>query len=272
MVAALTSLSPRLLAGRNLALRFYEESNSPAAPTLELTPRDDAGRRQADVPVTAGDSKAGGIGLAWGARPLRALGRRSDSGVKATTALAALAALTMAVAVSGCAAVGVQKNAAASANANANQVGLTRYAIGKRPMPPNLQASTLTGVPFALSGTRGDVVVLNVWASWCGPCRSESPALARVARTFSGRAVQFVGIDEQDDARLAKKFIATTGATYPSLTDTHGQLLSQLALLPQAGVPSTLVLDRHGRIADRVIGPVTGPTLTGLVTDLLKES
>ncbi len=116
------------------------------------------------------------------------------------------------------------------------------------------------------------MVVLNVWASWCGPCRSESPALARTAAAFSGRPVRFIGIDEQDDKRLATKFIATTGAHYPNLVDEHGQVLGELTLLPQAGVPSTLVLDRHGRIADRFIGLVTGAEITSAVTALLKES
>jgi thiol-disulfide isomerase/thioredoxin len=184
--------------------------------------------------------------------------------------LAAAALVPATLSASGCAATSVQRNAASAQGVE--QVGLTQFAVAKRPGAPHLSASTLTGAPFSLSSTLGNVVVLNVWASWCGPCRSESPALARAAASFSGRAVKFIGIDEQDDNRQAKKFLATAGTHYPNLVDNHGQLLSQLRLLPQAGVPSTLVLDGHGRIADRFIGPVTGAEITSVVVALLRES
>ncbi len=189
---------------------------------------------------------------------------------RAVHPLAAIALVTAMSAVSGCAAASVQQGATASKGAD--QLGLTHFALTKRPVAPSLHGATLTGDQLSLSSTVGNVVVLNVWASWCGPCRSESPALARTAAAFSGRPVRFIGIDEQDDKRLATKFIATTGAHYPNLVDEHGQVLGELTLLPQAGVPSTLVLDRHGRIADRFIGPVTGAEITSAVTALLKES
>ena len=189
---------------------------------------------------------------------------------RAVQPLAALALVMAMSAATGCAAASVQRDATASKGAD--QLGLTHFALAKRPGAPNLHGATLTGDQFTLSSTLGDVVVLNVWASWCGPCRSESPALARTAAAFSGRPVRFIGIDEQDDARLATKFVAKTGAHYPNLVDEHGQVLGRLTLLPQAGVPSTLVLDRHGRIADRFIGPVTGAEITSVVAALLKES
>jgi thiol-disulfide isomerase/thioredoxin len=181
-----------------------------------------------------------------------------------------VAMLATSATISGCAAASVQRNATASPSLT--QLGLTQFATAKRPAAPALNATTLTGERFTLSSTLGNVVVLNVWASWCGPCRSESPALARAAAAFSGRPVKFIGIDEQDDNRQANKFLAATGGRYPNLVDSRGQLLSQLRLLPQAGVPSTLVLDRHGRIADRIIGPVTGTEITSVVGALLKES
>ena len=184
--------------------------------------------------------------------------------------VAAALVTATAAATSGCAANSVQRNATASQGVD--QLGLTQFAVAKRPAAPSLSATTLTGDRFTLSSTLGNVVVLNVWASWCGPCRSESPALARAAASFSGHPVKFIGIDEQDDNRQAKKFLGTAGAHYPNLVDSQGQLLSQLRILPQAGVPSTLVLDRHGRIADRFIGPVTGTEITSVVGALLRES
>jgi peroxiredoxin len=82
---------------------------------------------------------------------------------------------------------------------------------------------------------------------------------------FAGQPVRFVGIDEQDATAPAKKFVAATGATYPDLVDSAGTLLAMLPVLPQTAVPSTLVVDRTGRIADRVIGPVSESEITGLV-------
>ncbi len=186
----------------------------------------------------------------------------------------AVVVLAAAVSLSGCAAASVQRNANASRGASqgASQIGLTQYPRAQRPAAPALIGTTLAGDRFTLTSTLGKVVVLNVWASWCAPCRSESPALARAEAAFAQQPVRFVGIDEQDESRTAKKFVASTGATYPNLVDSNGQLLSQLRLLPQSGVPSTLILDRHGRVADRVIGPVGAGELTGAVNALLKES
>jgi thiol-disulfide isomerase/thioredoxin len=191
-----------------------------------------------------------------------------------TRLVGAVVTSAVAVAVStglgGCAAASVQRSA--SASQGASQLGLTQYPQSQRPAAPAISGTTLTGGKFALTSTLGNVVVLNVWASWCGPCRSESPDLARVSASFSHEPVRFIGVDEQDDSRSARKFAASTGATYPNVIDTAGQLLSRLRLLPRAGVPSTLILDRHGRVADRVIGPVTAAEITSAVRALLIES
>jgi thiol-disulfide isomerase/thioredoxin len=169
----------------------------------------------------------------------------------------------------GCAAASVQRQA--SATASLNQIGLTHYAASSRATAATIDGATLSGGQFTLSSVRGDVVVVNVWASWCGPCRAESPALARASAHFAGQPVRFVGIDEQDGSAQAKAFVAATGAAYPDLVDSEGKVLARLRVLPQAAVPSTLVLDREGRIADRVIGPVTEAQITSLVSSVLAE-
>lgn len=175
----------------------------------------------------------------------------------------ALAVALLSSAVSACAAASVR--AQATAAQSVNRVGLTRYAEGSRPPAPPIVGSTLTGGNFAMSRTKGSVVVINVWASWCRPCRVESAALARASAHFAGRPVRFVGIDEQDATASAKKFVASTGAAYPDLVDSAGRLLAMFTVLPQAAVPSTLVMDRTGRIADRVIGPVNESEINRLV-------
>jgi thiol-disulfide isomerase/thioredoxin len=185
----------------------------------------------------------------------------------ATICLLVLAGLTPSLL--GCAAPSVQRQA--SATQSLNQIGLTHYAATSRAMAATIDGPTLVGGQFTLSSVLGDIVVVNVWASWCGPCRAESPALARASAHFAAQPVRFVGIDEQDGTAQAKAFVSSTGAAYPDLVDSEGQVLARLRVLPQAAVPSTLVLDRQGRIADRVIGPVTEAEITALVSAVLAE-
>jgi thiol-disulfide isomerase/thioredoxin len=175
----------------------------------------------------------------------------------------ALAVALLSTVVSACAAASVRTQPTAAQSVN--RVGLTRYPEGSRPATPPIAGSTLTGGHFAMSRTKGSVVVINIWASWCRPCRVESPALARASAHFAGRPVRFIGIDEQDATASAKKFVASTGTTYPDLVDSAGRLLAMFTMLPQSAVPSTLVVDRAGRIADRVIGPVHESEINRLV-------
>jgi thiol-disulfide isomerase/thioredoxin len=149
--------------------------------------------------------------------------------------------------------------------------GVSRIAMGDRRMAPHLSGTTLDGSHFALDEVAGDVVVVNIWASWCAPCRVESPVLAGLERQLAAQRVRFVGIDETDTTTAAKRFVASAGARYPQLVDSDGTLLGQLPLLPQKGIPSTLILDRHGRMAARVIGPVTGGEIHTLVNEVLHE-
>ena len=175
--------------------------------------------------------------------------------------------------LAGCAATAAPPAAVgSSAPATASQnLGVTRYAVGQRPQIPELAGTTLDGSSLNVTSLRGHVVVLNAWASYCEPCRTESPALARVAQQTAALDVRFVGIVEQDRAEPARAFAASAGATYPELVDADGALLGSLRLVPPSAVPSTLVLDRSGRVAARVIGAVDAATLDSLVRALAAE-
>lgn len=135
--------------------------------------------------------------------------------------------------------------------------GAQVFPAGERSPAPQLRGTTLTGDDLDLADQLGHgPVAVNVWASWCGPCRREMPVLARASRHL-----RVVGIDERDDHASARAFAASRGATYPSLSDADGTLLASLAMLPQNAVPSTLFLDGRGRVAARVVGPVDSDVL-----------
>lgn len=137
---------------------------------------------------------------------------------------------------------------------------------------PDLVGDTLEGGEFRLSDHLGEVVVLNVWASWCAPCRAEAPELEAVWRDVRDDGVQFVGLDTRDTVEAARAFLEAYDITYPNVIDADGrlQLLFSDTLPPQA-IPSTLVVDREGRVAGRILGRVTEATLTALIEDVAKS-
>ena len=146
--------------------------------------------------------------------------------------------------------------------------GLTLYNGARGVEAPAIDGRTIDGQDLALADLRGHVVVLNVWGSWCAPCRVEAPDLAKVARETKAQGVRFVGIDTRDNLAAARAFVRNYGLTYPSWEDQSGVLLAQFSgIVPVSAVPSTLVLDANGVIRARVIGRVNASTLRGLIQD-----
>ena len=129
------------------------------------------------------------------------------------------------------------------------------------------------GSDFTLSDAQGEVVVLNVWGSWCPPCRKEAPALQAVHEELGDEGVRFVGVNTRDpNTTDALRFEEEFGITYPSVIDTDGRrLLAFRETLPPNAIPTTMVIDRDGNLAVRVLGEVTETTLRELVGDVLAE-
>lgn len=146
---------------------------------------------------------------------------------------------------------------------------LTVVAHADRQPAPRITGTLLDGTPFDSATLQDTVVVYNVWGSWCAPCRKEAPALEAAARATAGTA-QFVGINTRDlDPAPAQAFVRAFDISFPSVFDPDGrELLAFGRHLPASAIPSTVVVDREGRIAARVLGETTEATLKGLVEDV----
>jgi thiol-disulfide isomerase/thioredoxin len=142
----------------------------------------------------------------------------------------------------------------------------------KRGKPVELSGQTLDNQKWSTTDVAGKVVVLNVWASWCPPCQHEAPQLEKSWQGFSTSTspVVFMGVNTRDNPSSGSSTAKRWGITFPSLNDESGVLILSLQGKVSAP-PTTLVLDRTGRIAARVNGEVTAATLTGLVQDVLAE-
>ncbi|MBT9256499.1 TlpA family protein disulfide reductase [Phycicoccus sp. MAQZ13P-2] len=138
--------------------------------------------------------------------------------------------------------------------------------------PVTMDGQLLDGTAWDIASTRGQVLVLNVWGSWCAPCVAEAPDLQKAWEEQQAKKapVQFMGIDFREEAERGAAFVDKAGITYPSLSDKPGLLILRLQGKAPT-TPSTLVLDREGRIAARVNGPVDATTLSGLVDDVVAE-
>ncbi|MFD8566610.1 TlpA family protein disulfide reductase [Streptomyces sp. NPDC057694] len=152
--------------------------------------------------------------------------------------------------------------------------GIATVEKGERSPAPDLTGKDLTGDKLTLSAYKGKVVVINVWGSWCPPCRAEAKYFSKVAGETEGKDVQFLGINTRDpDSGPAKSFEKDYGITYPSYYDPSGKLLLQFkkgTLNPQS-IPSTLVIDREGNIAARSLRALNEKNLRKMIDPVIAE-
>jgi thiol-disulfide isomerase/thioredoxin len=142
------------------------------------------------------------------------------------------------------------------------------YQPGHRPVVPEFTGTSLTGSTIALSGYRGKTVVLNVWGSWCPPCREEGPTLAVVAQQYKSKDVAFLGDDVQDSPANALAFARSVGITYPSINDPGYAVVQQVSrVVPVNDTPTTVVIDKTGHLVGMILGKASYTDLTTLLHD-----
>lgn len=148
---------------------------------------------------------------------------------------------------------------------------ITRLAVDDRKQPGEVAGETLEGEPISLEDFEGKTVVVNVWGSWCAPCRAEAPDLVAASEELAADDVEFLGINSRDlDRAAAQAFQRRFEVPYPSIYDQQGKtLLAFRGTLSPNAIPSTVVIDAEGRVAASVIGEVSRSTLVGLVEDVM---
>lgn len=151
------------------------------------------------------------------------------------------------------------------------EVGVTTFDAGDRQQLPTISGQTLDSDRIALPLQDGNIVVLNAWASWCEPCREEMPILADINAQFKASGVSVVGLNVQDTSTDARRFLDQVGVNFPSIVDPEGSLLATIPGVPPKAVPSTVILDRNGAVAVRIIGPLDRTVINNAIQTLLTE-
>ncbi len=138
--------------------------------------------------------------------------------------------------------------------------GTSLYAPADREPAPPVVGRTLEGRRLALADLDGPVVV-NFWASWCGPCAEEAPHLAAIAREYRDRGVHVVGVNVKDQPANARSFERDFAVPYPSWYDEAATIAASFGGVGPGALPTTIVLDRRHRVAARMFGAVSAAEL-----------
>lgn len=187
------------------------------------------------------------------------------------TLVATASALALAGGVAACSGESASERAAKEVGSRNGDGSAHLIAAEDRAEPVELAGETIQGGTWDSADHRGKVVVVNLWASWCGPCAKEAPHLVEAHEETKGEDVEFVGIDYRESSEATGRAQAKEwGFVWPSVYDKTGTTALDMQGTMTAQ-PSTAVLDREGRIAAVVLGPVTTTTLVGLVEDTAAE-
>ena len=176
-----------------------------------------------------------------------------------------------AVVVAGCAVLAGCSSPAPISDASPGDPLTRTFEEGKRPAVADLTGTSLDGDAIRLSDYRGKVVLINAWASWCGPCRAEAPELKKVQAEWGGRGLRVLGLDNDGDRAAGLAFQKDHHLAYPSLHDPAGEQALRLprGLVNTQALPYTIVIDPTGKVAATRMGAVTRAQLAKVLEPLL---
>ncbi|MHB1235856.1 MAG: TlpA family protein disulfide reductase, partial [Microbacteriaceae bacterium] len=185
-------------------------------------------------------------------------------------------ALATAIVLSGCSSndpLAQQYRAGTSKNYIAGS-GVTEIKPADRGRPVAFSGTTDTGKTVTNADYAGKVLVLNFWYASCPPCRAEAPRLQALYQEFAGKGATFLGVNVRDQAGTALEFEKQFGIGYPSVIDTNqgNMLLAFAGTVAPNAVPTTLVIDKKGRVAARILGEADQSILRTLIADAVAES
>lgn len=211
-------------------------------------------------------------GVALGIEPGPSTGSGPVVGLSARLRGLVLGVLLILVGTAGCSTDSAGQNSQTGSEngyvAGDNQ--LTRVPVADRKQAPTISGPSVSDTSETISSAdyAGRVIVVNVWGSWCGPCRLEAPELQAASAATADKA-QFIGIDSRDSGvAQPRAFQRANKIDYPSIYDPDGSQVVKFENLPPSAIPSTLVIDKQGRVAVRILGPISKNTLIDIVDDV----
>ncbi|MCV2394872.1 TlpA family protein disulfide reductase [Actinotalea sp. M2MS4P-6] len=188
--------------------------------------------------------------------------------------LAVAVAAAMVIALASCSGSPLYDETGSAGDSGTTTVdrSVTTWQPDERPGPIELTAETFAGDEVDLAAWRGDVVLVNTWFANCPPCRAEAPDLAEIVGEYQAEGLQAVGINVSDDAGTAQAFERTFALPYGSIPGSDGKAVAAMqGTVPLQAVPTTVLLDRQGRVAARILGMADPSTLRSLIDDLMAE-
>ncbi|HEY0118090.1 MAG TPA: TlpA disulfide reductase family protein [Cellulomonas sp.] len=188
-------------------------------------------------------------------------------------ALGASAAAVLVVLLAACSSsAGNGTGASADTGYRSDDGSTQTWPAGSRTGPVELKGTDADGTAQDVAAWRGDIVLVNTWYAACPPCRAEAPDLVALANDYRSRGLHLIGVNSTDAAATAAAFGRQFDVPYPSIIDTDGSAVAALqGVVPINAVPTTVLLDRDGRVAGRIIGRVDPSTVRSMVDALLAE-
>lgn len=156
-------------------------------------------------------------------------------------------------------------------------LGLAAFSCSEGPAKPKIgepapdfSLTALDGARHRLSDLRGKVVFVNLWATWCPPCRHEMPSMIRIYDLLREEGLEILAVSEDNDEEALRRFVQSYGVNFPVLRDENKKVYN---LYLATGVPETHLIDKRGNLVTSVIGPFdwTSPEVVARVRELLRQ-